>query len=397
MYGWYHEFDHRLDKSLACERHLGIIALVLDLIVRSAHVERGRRAHRVDRVGRDVPAVAFAALRGPHLELVDAAGEIGLHLIGLESAHARERLPFVVEIPVEARREVQVLEVELLVVLEVVQPRAIVAGTVRRPEARHELRAERIEAVRRNLVAGKRIANDLAVRAESRRPRIVDDAQRAVAVERLREVSLPLERGRHRERSRQHFRHAGRFDAREEEDLVPPKRHADRAAGLAVRVVAVLPRHAIGDGVPVGVAADVVAGAVIRVRARLQRHADDAAGAVAELGVDGVGRDVELRDGVHRRRVRDFRSGLERRAVEQHVVAPARAAADVHVVARPVMVGRRLVLVARVADDGAEIGQLRRVSRDVGNRLEEALVERQILAARVELNRDRLRFDGDRF
>ena len=110
------------------QRHVRIVALVFDLVVGGAHVERGRRAHRVHGVGRDIPAVALAALRGPHLERVDAAREVGLPLVGLESADARERLPFVVEIPVEPRREVQVLEVELLVVLEVVQSRAVVAG-----------------------------------------------------------------------------------------------------------------------------------------------------------------------------------------------------------------------------------------------------------------------------
>ena len=379
------------------ERHVRVIALVLDLVVRGTHVERGGRAHRVDRVGRDVPAVALAALRGPHLELIDAPGEVGLPLIGLEAADARERLPLVVDVPVHARREVQVLEVELLVVLEIVEAGAIVAGRVGRPEARHELRAERIEAVRGDSVAGERVANDLTVRTEPRRPGIVDDAKRPVGVERLREVAGPLERRRHRQRARQHFGDARRFDAREQEHAVAAKRHPERAAGLAVRVVAVLTGHTIGDGVPVGVAADVVAGAVIRVRSRLQRHADDAAGAVPELRIDRVGRHVELGDGVHRRRVGDLGAGFERRAVEQHVVATARAAADVHVVARPMMVRRHLILVARVADDRAEIGELRRVARDIGNRLEEALVERQVFRTRIELNRDGLCFHRDRF
>src|ERR671914_807137 len=50
-----------------------------------------------------------------------------------------------------------------------------------------------------------------------------------------------------------------------------------------------------------------------------------------------------------------FQSGFQGRAVEQHVITAPRAAADIHVVAGPMMVGRHLVLVARVPDDRAEI------------------------------------------
>ena len=144
------------------QRHVRIIALVLDLVVRAAQIECRGIVQRVHGIGGDVPAVALAALLKPELERVGATGVVRLHLIGLKAAHACEGLPAIADGPVEPRREVQVLEVVLLVVLEIVQPGAIVARPVRLPDASEQARRQRIPALARNAVPRKRIADDRA-------------------------------------------------------------------------------------------------------------------------------------------------------------------------------------------------------------------------------------------
>ena len=70
---------------------------------------------------------------------------------------------------------------------------------------------------------------------------------------------------------------------------------------LAGQVLAA--RDAVRQRVQGRIAAQVVSGAVKLVGARLHLHADHAAGAVAELGVDGVLLQVHFLHRVHGRRV----------------------------------------------------------------------------------------------
>jgi hypothetical protein len=64
-----------------------------------------------------------------------------------------------------------------------------------------------------------------------------------------------------------------------------------------------------------------------RVGTRLHVQADDAAQAVAVLGVDAVLGDGDLVHGVHRGCVGRLIAGAQRYAVEQDVIRPALAAA----------------------------------------------------------------------
>ena len=186
------------------------------------------------------------------------------------------------------------------------------------------------------------------------RERVVDGAHPAVQ-HRLAEVAAPLELGRHRAHDRQRPLVVPLLERRE------ARRSGSRLIGppsVPPYICSSVPRSgvvscpgavaSVGSVIEfmLGIAEVGVAGAAAAVGARLHVQADDAAEAVAVLGVDAVLRDRDLLDRVHRRRVGGLEAGAERHAVEQHVVGAAGAAAGVvvvgvGVVVRPVLVGRR--------------------------------------------------------
>ena len=193
----------------------------------------------------------------------------------------------------------------------------------------------------------------------------------------------------------------------EAEDAVLLDRAADRAAvhlelGAAQHggVLAGRDRdRRVADRVHAGVAEEHVGRAAQRVGARLHVQADQAAEAVAVLGVDAALGDGDFLDRVHRRRVGRLVAGAERDAIEQHGVGAARAAAGVVVVGVGVMVravlrGRRP---GRVDDRRIEVRQVVRVAPADRHLVDQRAFERQVGAARIELHERRRSLHGDRF
>ena len=135
----------------------------------------------------------------------------------------------------------------------------------------------------------------------------------------------------------------------------------------------------VADRVHAGVAEEHVGRAAQRVGARLHVQADQAAEAVAVLGIDAVLGDRDFLDGVHRRRVGGLVARAERDAIEQDGVGAARAAAGVvvvgvGVVVRAVLGGRRP---GRVDDGRIEVGQVVRVAPADRHLVDQRALERR--------------------
>ena len=205
--------------------------------------------------------------------------------------------------------------------------------------------ADAADAILRNEVAGKRVADERAriVRIGPGRRRVVEDDRLAVRVAQVREVAGAPLRQRHRQR-----RDRARFLTQalvihEEERLVRTvvagKR--DRTPNVAAELIALelaraLPR-AVGEEVRrvhLAVPAESKRGRVKRVAAALGDQVDDATAEAPELRAHGVGLHAELLHCVHRRRVvqvedRDVVLGVDvRHAVNRDLARGIAAAAD---------------------------------------------------------------------
>ena len=381
--------------ALFAHDHVGVLALVLDLVVGPADVEGRRGVEGVDGVRGDVPAVAHRADRVAQLQRVVAVRVVVRVLVRLHAADPRVGLPAVVDVPVEAGREVEVVEGPQVLGLEVVEPGRVVARVVGLPQAGQDLRGHGVPAVGGDHVAREGVAHLHAVDG-ARGQRVVDDARRAVRVVGLREVAPALQLGRQRVVARRGLRVLDRVEDGEQEELVLLDRQADRRPRVPVGVVVVLLGRPVAHRVEAGVAAEEVGRALDVVRARLHRHDRDAARAVAELGVHGVLLDRVLAHGVHGRRVAELVAGGERGPVEEDVVAVLGAAADVHLVGRPVVVGLGLDRAPALDRGGVQHGELQRVARPGGQVLHHLLLDREVSGRGVELDRGRRLRDGDR-
>ncbi len=134
-------------QALFAEQQLGIVELVGHVVVAAADVQGGLVRDDPHRVAGDAHAVAIAA--GEREEA--AFGRVVLVEVGLELAVAREHLPVVVDVHVEALREVPVVDQVVDRALPVVD----VAGLVGQRDLLQHLQRHRIEHGRRDDVAGK--------------------------------------------------------------------------------------------------------------------------------------------------------------------------------------------------------------------------------------------------
>ena len=139
--------------ALFAHDHVGVLALVLDLVEGPADVEGRRGVEGVDGVRGDVPAVALRAGRVAQLQRVVAVRVVVRVLVRLHAADARVGLPAVVDVPVEAGREVEVVEGPLVLGLEVVEAGRVVARVVGLPQAGQDLRGHGVPAIRGDHVA----------------------------------------------------------------------------------------------------------------------------------------------------------------------------------------------------------------------------------------------------
>jgi hypothetical protein len=142
---------------------------------------------------------------------------------------------------------------------------------------------------------------------------------------------------------------------------------------------------AVGEGVEDGVPSEIVGGAVELVGSGFHLEAEHAACAVAEFGVHGVLREVDLLDGVHGGRVAGLLGGHRGGAVQNDVVLGAGAAADIELRGGPVVEG---VLFGGGADDygGIERGEEERVAVDQREVVGHLRVERERHGRSVELD-----------
>ena len=381
--------------ALLAHDHVGVLALVLDLVEGPADVQRRRGVEGVDGVGGDVPAVALRPGGVAQLQRVVPVGVVDGVLVRLHAADARVGLPAVGDVPVEAGREVEVVEGPLVLGLEVVEAGEVVARVVGLPEAAEDLRGHRVPPIRGDDVPREGVTHLHAVHG-ARGERVVDDAQRAVGVVGLREVALAFQRGRERVVARLGLRGVDRVEDGEQEELVLLDRESDRPPGVPVGVVVVLLGRPVADRVEAGVAAEVVGRPLDVVGARLHGHDRDAARAVAELGVHRVLHDRVLAHRVHGRRVAELVAGGERRAVEEDVVAVLGAAADVHLVGGPVEVGRGLDRAPALDRGRVEHRELQRVAGGGGQLLHHLLLDREVAGRGVELDGGRRLRHGDR-
>ncbi len=209
----------------------------------------------------------------------------------------------------------------------------------------HQRAAHGADAILRNDVAGKRVADERArvVRIGPGRRRVVDDDRLAVRVAQVRKVAgAPLRQRDGERRDRARFLPQA-LVVHEKERLVctvvAGKR--DRTTDVAAELVALeaaraLPR-AVGEEVRrvhAAVPAEPERGRVKRVAATLGNQVDDATAEAPELRAHGVGLHAELLHRVNRRRVvqvedRHVVLGVDvRHAVDRDLARGVAAAAD---------------------------------------------------------------------
>ena len=170
-------------QAVLAEQQRRVVELVGHVVEAAAHVERRPVRHHPHRVAGDAHAVAVAARQREE----PAVGRILLVQVGLELAVAREDLPVVADVHVDALREVPVVDVLEDAALPVVD----VARQVRQRDLLQHLQRHRIEPRLRDDVVGKRRPDDAAGGVERRRERVVDGAHAAVQ-HRLAEVAAAL-------------------------------------------------------------------------------------------------------------------------------------------------------------------------------------------------------------
>ena len=281
-----------------------------------------------------------------------------------------------------------------------------VAGQIRQRDVCEHLRRDRIDHPAGNHVARKRRPDDAAgPRIDDRRVRVVDRADAAVQ-HGLAEVPRTFRRGRHRADDGDRPLVVPLLVGREREQLVLLDREADRAAqrpecGAAQQLRILVGRELdgrVGERVHAGVAEEAIGRSLEPVRARLHVQADDAAEAVAVLGVHAVLRYRDFLDRVHGRGVGGLVAGAERHAVQQDVVGAVRTAARVVVVRERVVVWP--VLGGRGPGGGnhgrIQVRQVVRISTGDRGLVDELARQRDVRTARVELDDGRGGLDGDR-
>ena len=215
----------------------------------------------------------------------------------------------------------------------------------RRSRERQVLLRDRTEPVRRNPVAGEGISDEAgSVRVGSCGRRVVNDQQSTLAVHPVGKITVVHLRRRNAERQRVRCLvvHEA-FVSGEEERLVlsgvhardlnrPAQRRAEIV--LAIDAFGRLEKSFLVQRI---VAEKVVDRAVEFVRSRLRGKGNGAAACLAELGLEAVGLDRELGNGLDRRRQeRCFDDvgvaiGVHRNAVERGTERPALAAAEGHI------------------------------------------------------------------
>jgi hypothetical protein len=386
-------------ETVLAEQQRGVVELVGHVVVAAAHVEGRPVRHHPHRVARGAHAVAIAAAQRVEAGL----GRVLLKQVGLELPVAGEHLEAVAEVDVDALREIPVVDDIADRPLQVVD----IARKIRQWNRRQHPRGDRIDHALRNDVAGELRPDDAVGDRVDRRGERIEDVADAAGGHRLTEVAAALQFGRHGAHDRHRPLVVPLFERRERKNLVALDRAAERAAGhlqlgaaqAPVTLACGAPHRGVGDRVQAGIAPEVVTGSVALIGARLHVQADDAAQAVAVLGVDAVFRDGDLLDRVNRRRIGRLEAGAQRDAVEQHVVAAPGAAAGVEVVGisvviRPVFMfgGARGVEHGRV-----EVGEVVGVSAADRYLIDQLALERQLVAAGIELHRRGSGLDDHRF
>ena len=185
------DVTHQLFSPVPPDRHLAHRRGVERVQQRAHHAERADFVRGVELRPAGVAAVAGA---GPQ-ERIRAAR---VHFVPELHAGVERRIP--VDVVVDARHLVVARLLEHILVGVVVLAAAGRIGRVRqREQVQHPL-ADRVDAVRRNLVvreAARPARIDVARQPLRGQVRIPDPAHLARAVERLREVPRPLQGGRH--------------------------------------------------------------------------------------------------------------------------------------------------------------------------------------------------------
>ena len=383
-------------QPLRPQQQRRVVELVHHVVVAAPHIQRRPVRHHPHRVAGKAHPVAVA----PRQREEPRVGRVLLIQVGLELPVARKHLELVVDVPVHPLREVPVVHLLVHPALPVV----LVARQVRQRQRLQHLHRHRIEQRRRNHVARKRRPHHPPRRRIHHRAERVVNRPHPPAQRRLAEVPRPLELRRHRPHDRQRPLVVPLLERREREHLVLQHRPAQRRPiHLQVRpaqLARVLPRRQLQRRIrnrverrvpPVEIRRPLVA-----VRPRLHVQADHPAQRVPVLRVDRVLRHRHFFNRVHRRRIRRLEARPQRHAVEQHRVRALRPAARVvvvriRVVIRPVLVRRR-----RHHDRRVQVRQVVRVPPRDRHLVEQLLLERDVVARRVELHRHRRRFHRHR-
>ena len=300
---------------------------VVECVPAVAQREHRGRAHHVGVVedGHVHRTVVLAALR--ERRVGEEADRRFLRV--LIEVDAAQRDP-VVEVVIDLAAHL-LAEIVRRALCDVVRTAVVQAGAagVRQRQVLHDVRPDRIDAVRRNAVAGKRLA-----RAGCRigRQRIVNDDRTPARIGQPREVAGVLGRRRHVQVAVLRQPVAIPFGRGPEKRPRPDDRTADGAAGVApeligIRLTLQLEKEILAD--ERARPHQQEPGALDPVRARFRRRVEHAAAGAPHLGVVGVHLHLHVfqRFDARARRgaVLDVGNG---KAVEQIVVAHGNAAAE---------------------------------------------------------------------